>query len=111
MPVFGDLYQEKVMTSPVKKKRKSKVPGLSLHQNGTYFKRFKGHTYYFGKDPDVALRRFHREWSYILEGKDPRSPEQEKSSVTLQEIVNKYLEFKHDEMENCRYRSWVSNLV
>ena len=68
---------------------------LTLHPTGQFCKKFRGRTYYFGKDRAAALERFRAEWADILAGRTPRSRD---GGRTVADLANHFLTAKRDQL-------------
>src|SRR5690606_25154725 len=62
--------------------------GLWYHPTGGYAKKFRGKTYYFGQDPEVAAQRFKEEWPYIQAGE---APPEYSDDLTLLKLCNSFM--------------------
>lgn len=63
-------------------------------------KKHRGHTYYFGPlaDWQTALKRFDREWPYIIQGLTPPTLTDDADACTLRSLSNLFLESKRNKM-------------
>lgn len=85
--------------TPGKRKRKAasaKFP-LTLHPRGVWCKKILGRVHYFGRDRDEALKEWLRVKDDLLAGRPRR--EDDSGKVTLQELCNRFLDFKRGEVE------------
>jgi integrase len=62
---------------------------LTLRSDGRYCRKVRGHVWYFGKDPEQALKRWEAEKDDIIKGRDPRTPKVE--GYTLGKLCNDFL--------------------
>lgn len=76
---------------------------LFPHASGRWAKKYRGEFKYFGptkSDPDgkTALKRFIREWLFIIEGREV-PPDVARDGCTIRELVNRFLTAKGDKLE------------
>lgn len=69
-------------------------------------KKHRGRFYYFGADKDDALKRYRREWDYIITGRTP--PPDDADYVSIADLCNKFLGAKKSRYEagELTARSW-----
>ena len=79
-----------VKNNPKIKRHSNRIP-LTLHKTGQYCKKIKGKLYYFGKDKDLALRRYYEQASYLHTGKGSM-PNADEKSFSIRYFCNLYLE-------------------
>jgi integrase len=82
------------MKKPSKKKKLAKpyrdFP-LFLHQSGQWAKKIRGRMYYFGVDPDEALKKYTKERDDLQAGLTPRDRSGE---LTVRDLANRFLDSK-----------------
>ena len=76
-------------------------------------KKHRGHTHYFGPldNWQAALKRFEREWSYIIQGLTPPALADDADACTLRTLCNLFLESKRNkiaagELTELSYRDY-----
>ena len=88
------------MTESTKKSRKTrsdKFP-LTLHATGQFCKKIRGKIYYFGKDKQLALKKYHEQAAVLHSGKIAEITKTD--NITLKTLCNLYLEH-----QNCRVQA------
>jgi len=73
------------------------LAGLWWHPTGGYAKKCRGTTYYFGKDPEIAAKRFAAEWPYIQAGETPPAYS---DGLRLVDLCNKFLTDREARVES-----------
>lgn len=75
------------------RKSKARAPkrlsGLWYHPTGGYAKKHNGRTYYFGKDPEEAAKRYAAEWPSIMAGEAPPAYA---DGITLHQLCNEFID-------------------
>lgn len=70
--------------------RDRKFP-LTLHRTGQYCKKIRGKMYYFGKDKQEALRRYHEQATALHTGEDRPAGAPSDETLTIRALCNMYL--------------------
>ena len=71
------------------------------HPSGRWCKKIRGKLHYFGKiaEPDAALERFNREWSFLKDGRTP-PPIDTGDGCTVRLLCNSFLTSKRAKVDS-----------
>ncbi len=74
---------------------------LTPHPSGRWCKKIRGKLHYFGKiaEPDAALERFNREWSFLKDGRTP-PPIDTGDGCTVRLLCNSFLTSKRAKVDS-----------
>ena len=74
---------------------------LTPHPSGRWCKKIRGKLHYFGKiaEPDAALERFNREWTYLKDGRTPPAIDAG-DGCTVRLLCNSFLTSKRAKLDS-----------
>ena len=85
------------MKSSIRKTRSDKFP-LTLHPSAQYWKKIKGHIYYFGSDRKHALESY-LDQAIFLHGYNSAQQKTANGNFTLKEICDMYLKYQYTKLQ------------
>jgi len=86
------------MSTQKRKTRSDKFP-LTLHKTGQYCKKVKGKTYYFGKDKQLALKRYINQAS-LLHHNQNSITKKKNTEMTLKTLSEMYLQHQLEKVQS-----------